>query len=146
MFQREAFLAVGGCDERVFIQDQTWIRRMLTRFPIARTRSEIGVEFDGPGRISANHAQMTHDNSAACYGLLRDFPDLPRRIRQICFRSAAKRAWKWDRRLNGARFGETRAFWICLLAYLPLFAGTPGLTLASLQPFHTGTRIRSGYG
>lgn len=145
MFRRDDFLAVGGCDEHVFIQDQTFIRRMLTRFPIARTASVVGIEFDGPGRISAVRAQMSHDNNAANYGLLKDFPDLPAPIRQLCFRASAKRAWKWDKRHNGARFGLARSFWICVLAYVPLYCGSLALIAASLQPFRRGTRIRSGY-
>lgn len=143
LFRREAFLAVGGCDERVFVQDYSFIRRMTTRYRVARTLSVVGIELDGPGRLSANQAQVLHDINAANYGLVTDFPELPGAIRRLCFRASAKRAWKWDRRHNGAAFGLALSFWICLLAYVPLFPGTAALTRATLAPFRVSRQVRS---
>jgi glycosyltransferase involved in cell wall biosynthesis len=143
MFERDAFLAVGGCDERLFVQDYSFIRRMCARYPIVRTSTVIGVEFAPEGRISQNRAQVQHDLNGANIDLLIDFPELPRTIKKLAFRRAAQTAWKWDRRHNGARFGRARSFWVCMLAYLPLLVPGEELSRETLIPFRVGGTIRS---
>ncbi len=146
MFKREEFLSVGGCDERLFVQDNSFIRRMCARYPIARSPSAIGIEFASEGRISLNRAQIQHDLNGANIDLVIDFPDLPRAIKKLAFRRAAQTAWKWDRRHNGAAFGRARSFWVCMFAYLPLLLPSESLMRETLKPFHVGGTIRAPTG
>ena len=140
------WLVLGGCDERLFVQDNSFIRRMCAHYPIARSPSAIGVEFDADGRISKNRAQIQHDINGANIGVVIDFPDLPRAIKKLAFRRAAQSAWKWDRRHNGAEFGRARSFWVCMLAYLPFLLPTESLLRETLKPFQVGGTIRAPIG
>lgn len=101
---RALFLAAGGCDERVFIQDQGICPRVAA-VPGAR----IGVfdhvvclgPADEPGRLMKNQAQILHDETLTALLFLRDHPELARAARLAAFRRCADRAWKRGRKLFG---------------------------------------------
>jgi glycosyltransferase involved in cell wall biosynthesis len=104
LVRRELFLAAGGCDERVFIQDQG-IAPRVAAVPGAR----IGVfdhvvclgPEDEPGRLMKNQAQILHDETLTALGFLRDHPELGPEARLAAFRRCADRAWKRGRKLFG---------------------------------------------
>jgi len=89
------FRAAGGCDPRIFIQDEA----LPLRLAAAATRM-IDLQAAtcyapaAASRLSANKAQQHHDRFFAHYNLMRDRPDLPADIRQALARKCLSAAWK----------------------------------------------------
>lgn len=89
------FHAAGGCDERLFIQDESLPLRLATR---ARRMVDFrgGVTYAprAASHLSIDKRQQHHDRFFAYYNLLGDMPELPpedrRRIAAVC----ASTAWK----------------------------------------------------
>ena len=142
--RRELFLAAGGCDERVFIQDQGICPRVA-----AVPGASIGVfdavvclgPADEPGRLMKNDAQILHDETLTALNFLRDHPDLGRAPRLAAFRRCADRAWKRGRKLFGVGPLSLAHF-----AYLQAKAGFlwrhEELIAATLAIYRTGGRVR----
>ena len=86
--------------------------------------------------------QMKHDRNAALYGLIRDFPALPRRIKRLALKRAAGRAWNWARRYNHKPPGGDAIFWINLLAYLPWLPGYERLMSKTMAPYLVSGKVR----
>jgi glycosyltransferase involved in cell wall biosynthesis len=101
-FSAQAFRDVGGCDERVFIQDVSPSLRLspLNRTVFIKTLVCFGPDDLSKRMMGSNH-QMLHDLTATQYWYLRDHPALPERLKAIIYRRAVGRAWKWARRENG---------------------------------------------
>ena len=121
-YRREAFNAVGGCDERVFIQDVSLPLRIMTRYPISYFFADVIYYPDAvPGRLMGNSAQILHDATAALYRLIAEVPGVSRKDKKLAARKAAGRAWKWAHRKQGANI-LSRDFWryACLTMRLPL--------------------------
>jgi hypothetical protein len=104
LVRRELFLAAGGCDERVFIQDQGICPRVAAvpgaRIGVFEHVVCLGPE-DEPGRLMKNQAQILHDETLTALGFLRDHPELSHEARLAAFRRCADRAWKRGRKLFG---------------------------------------------
>ncbi|MBS4046652.1 MAG: glycosyltransferase family 2 protein [Alphaproteobacteria bacterium] len=89
------FRAAGGCDERLFIQDESLPLRLAAR---ARRM----VDFRGGvcyaphvgSHLSADKRQQHHDRFFAYYNLLRDLPALPAADRRRIAATCASIAWK----------------------------------------------------
>lgn len=112
LVKRETFMASGGCDEGVFIQDESLALRLC------RVSKRL-ILLDAPtvmvplieGELSGNISQMNHDRFLAMANMLRDFPELPERIRRLLYRNCASAVWKQHRHTLGLpRALATRAF------------------------------------
>ena len=117
LVNRDAYLACGGCDPTVFIQENSTIYRMAINNAFAFTDDII---LFGPitehhdrhgGHLGEVRVQMEHDRNAALYGLIRDFPDIPHDIKRLALKRAAGRAWNWARRINQKPIGGDQIFW-----------------------------------
>jgi glycosyltransferase involved in cell wall biosynthesis len=144
LVRRDLFLAAGGCDERVFIQDQGICPRVAA-VPGAR----IGV-FDhvvclGPeedaARLMKNQAQILHDETLTALNFLRDHPALGDGPRRAAFLRCADRAWKRGRKLFGVR-----TFSLAHYVYRQAKAGIlwrhEALIEATLPIFRKGGNVR----
>ena len=143
MFRRDPFLACGGCDETVFMLDQSYIWRLATQHRFAFTDEVIAIR---PAHQSEtlieNRNQIEHDRNAALCGLIRDYPSLPEKINRLAFRRCAGRAWKWAHRENRKPWGSDTTFWISLMSYLPWVPGRLAMMFACLSPYRAGGRVR----
>ena len=143
LFRRRDFVACGGCDSSVFVQDYSLVWRLAVGNVFAITDDIIA--FSPPedeSNLSSNRAQVEHDRNAALCGLVRDYPELPHALKRTAFQRAAGRAWKWARRINGRPWGGDRSFWICLLSYLPWLPRYEGWLCATLAPYRFSGGIR----
>jgi len=141
LVRREPYLACGGCDRHIFIHENSFPYRLAIHHGIAITDEPlVAVESHQQRATSGNNLgqvsiQMEHDRNAALYGLVRDYPELSLAIRRLALRRAAGRAWKWDRRRNGAVFGLARSFWLNLQSYLPWLPNYEALLRLTTQPY-----------
>lgn len=141
LVRRDAYLACGGCDRHIFIHENSFPYRLAIHHGIAITDEPlVAVETHQSRSTSGNNLgqvsiQMEHDRNAALYGLVRDHPDLSLSVRRLALRRAAGRAWKWDRRQNGAVFGLARSFWLNLQSYMPWLPDYERLLRLSTQPY-----------
>jgi hypothetical protein len=138
----ETLRRAGGCDERVFVQDQSIPQRMAlaTRIGLVDCLVCMGPR-DEPGRLMKYPVQQQHDQSLTALLTLRDHPDLPPRFRRLVQKQLTGRAWKHVARHDGAS-PLSRYFWLFVAARLP------GVTLgddaleATLEAFRSGHAIR----
>jgi len=91
----ELFRAAGGCDPRIFIQDESLplrlglhARRFVDLRAMVTTASAMG------GHLSRARTQQHHDCFLASYNLLRDHPGLPADIARALARKCFSAAWK----------------------------------------------------
>jgi glycosyltransferase involved in cell wall biosynthesis len=142
MYRREAFLEVGGCDERVFIHDLTPVLRIAKRFDVAVTEAVSwgGLSEDQSRIMTGSRNQLFHDYNAALYYFLLDNPDLEARYRRLAFNRAAGRASKWARR------EEKRSAWkfrmLEALSYLPGNPAYPAWVGATRAAFGLSRKLR----
>lgn len=142
LFETEVARAVGGCDERVFLQDYSLTLRLAgaTRFAGIERVVTVGPA-ESPGRLSADAAQALHDSNRALAFFLAEHPDLPLRYRRQAARRAMGRAWKWAWRREGAGF-LSPCFWAYAASLLPLPAGFEALLAISCRPFGESKTLR----
>jgi glycosyltransferase involved in cell wall biosynthesis len=103
MVRRDTFLASGGCDEGVFIQDESIVLRL------ARVAKRF-LLLDAPvvlvpaveGELSCNVAQLNHDRFLANLHMLTEFDDLAPHHRQRFYRRCVSAMWKQRRHQRGA--------------------------------------------
>ncbi|MBI3506510.1 MAG: glycosyltransferase family 2 protein [Proteobacteria bacterium] len=144
LVRRDLFLAAGGCDERVFIQDQGICPRVAavpgTRIGVFDAVVCLGPA-DEPGRLMKNDAQILHDETLTALNFLRDHPELGAAPRLAAFRRCADRAWKRGRKLFGV--GPLS---LAHLAYLQAKAGIlwrhEESIAATLAIYRAGGRVR----
>lgn len=141
LVRTDAYLECGGCDRHIFIHENSFPYRLAIHHGIAITEEHlVATESHQVRSTSGNNLgqvsiQMEHDRNAALYGLIRDHPELPHAIKRLALRRAAGRAWKWDRRQNGATFGLARSFWINYLSYLPWLPNYEELLSLTTRPY-----------
>jgi hypothetical protein len=136
------FKRVGGCDERVFVQDQSIPQRMalVTKIGVVDHLICMGPA-DEPGRLMKTPVQQQHDQSLTALYTLRDHPDLARRIRRLVQKQMTGRAWKYAARHDGASMGS-RYFWLFLAARVPfLWLGDSALE-STLEAFRHANSVR----
>lgn len=77
MVARAVFMAVGGCDERIFIQDQSLPLRLGARIQtMLWTDATLACQPpERPGELSKNVKQQHHDRFFAAYNVLRSLPE-----------------------------------------------------------------------
>jgi glycosyltransferase involved in cell wall biosynthesis len=148
LVSRDAFLAVGGCDPMVFLHENSVVFRMAMRNAFAFL-DEV-LLFSPPRDFRTAHGghlgdigvQMEHDRNAALFGLIRDFPELPRAIKRLALRRAAGRAWNWARRHNHKPWGGDETFWIKALSYAPWLPAYDKLLYRTMMPYRVGGKVR----
>jgi glycosyltransferase involved in cell wall biosynthesis len=99
LIETALFRAAGGCDERLFIQDEALPLRLAVKARrMIDFRGGMTLAPQADSHLSADKRQQHHDRFFAYYNLLCDIPSLPaddrRRIAAIC----ASIAWKAVRR------------------------------------------------
>lgn len=99
MAKRETFLAAGGADERIFIQDESLpLRLAVAAKRFAALEAEVNLVPRMDGNLSDNKSQLNHDRFLAYFGMLADFPHLPHEQRAELYARAVSAAWKQTRR------------------------------------------------
>jgi hypothetical protein len=137
-----AFKRVGGCDERVFVQDQSIPQRMAGVSQIGLLRNVICFgPADDPHRLMNSEAQQQHDQSLTALNTLRDNLHLPPRFRRLVQKQLTGRAWKWAARHDGATM-LSPYFWLFLVARLPGAWLTDRRLEATLAAFRRGNAVR----
>ncbi len=96
MATADLFRAAGGCDPRIFIQDESLPLRLASKARrFVDLRAAVTSAGTTGGHLSSNRAQQHHDRFFAAWNLLCDSDGLPddvvRALRRRCF-SAARRA------------------------------------------------------
>ena len=148
LVDREAFVACGGCDPRVFTQENSLIFRLAINNSFAFTKDIVlfgpprDFRTEHGGHLGDDRAQMEHDRNAALFGLVRDFRDLPRDIKRQALKRASGRAWNWARRINKKPFGGDEIFWIRLLSYLPWLPDYERLMFKTMAPYRVSGKVR----
>jgi len=137
---------VGGCDERVFIQDYSIILRLANRTSIAVVPKILAfcpvVEADDRASALAGGGQVLHDLNLASGYFMHETEDIPRPLQYTILRKTTGRAWKWARR-RGRKSFFSRQFMNYLLAKLaPQALDIPGLILASCTTFRETSSVR----
>lgn len=130
------FRAAGGCDERLFIQDEALPLRLARRAKrFIDFRGGMTLAPQAGSHLSADKRQQHHDRFFAYFNLLQDAPDLSpahrRRIAAIC----ASVTWKARR-----RSGLPLAILPALQAYL---AGKLGLTVSQTYLEHAAAAFQA---
>ncbi|MGE0251955.1 MAG: glycosyltransferase family 2 protein [Dongiaceae bacterium] len=120
--------AVGGCDEKVFVQDYSIALRLAR---VAKFKEIPDIIFYGPpnepGRLNNDQTQTLHDLNAALAYFLIDHPDLPFKYRNAALRRGLGRALKYAKREGaGVSFDLARDY---ILAQLYLYPGSAGFCL-----------------
>jgi len=148
LVDRKAFLDCGGCDATVFTQENSAIFRLAIGNAFAFTKDIVlfapprDFRTEHGGHLGDDRVQMEHDRNAALYGLVRDFPALPHRIKRLALKRAAGRAWNWVRRIDKKKPGTDTAFWINLLAYLPWLPDYERLLFLTTAPYRVSGKVR----
>jgi hypothetical protein len=136
------FRRTGGCDERVFVQDQSIAQRMAAAGRIGTVDCLICMgPRDEPGRLMKTPVQQQHDQSLTALLTLQDNPDLPPRFRRLVQKQMTGRAWKFAARENGASF-RSRYFRLFLAARLPGVTLGDEALLSTLGAFRERHAVR----
>ncbi len=142
MVRTDAFRDVGGCDERVFVQDWSLPLRLAKKYAIALFNAVIcHAPHDAHGRIMDNHVQMIHDLSATQYYFLKDNPSLDDRYKKLILKRLTGRAWKWAKRQNNASL-LSPYFLNALRGRYALTRDPITLLKKSLEAFYVNNNIR----
>lgn len=116
LIETTLFRAAGGCDPRIFIQDESLpLRLAAVAHRMVDLRAPTGYAPAAASRLSANKAQQHHDRFFAAYNLLRDRPDLAPGVCAALRQRCLSAAWK---ALRAGLLGDAR------LAILLGYAGT----------------------
>lgn len=123
MVERALFLAAGGADERVFIQDQSLPLRLAAMAPaMLWTEAAVCVAPPGTGpRLSANKLQQNHDRFLAAMGVLAALPPGSHGERALR-RLATSALFKLDRALRRPDPSTVLAYLAAKLGLPPSFA------------------------
>lgn len=107
LVERALFLAAGGADEAVFIQDQTLPLRLAALAP-AMVWTDAAVCVAPVTGLSANRAQQNHDRFRAAIGALRADPpaDALRPLRRLAISALSK----LERETGARRLATTLAY------------------------------------
>jgi glycosyltransferase involved in cell wall biosynthesis len=134
LIRKDAALAVGGCDERVFVQDYSLLLRLAATAPFVALDAPVVLHPSTPqDRLNDGGPQLLHDTNLTVVNFLAEHalaPDLA----TMATRRAMTRAWLWAKRREGAS-PLSRWYWLRLAAYLPLPALRPFLLAASCGAF-----------
>lgn len=119
LVRRELALAVGGCDERVFVQDYSLLLRLSAKAPFVALDTPVVLHPSTPqDRLNDGGPQLLHDTNLTVVHFLAEH-DVPAELASMATRRAMTRAWLWAKRREGAP-PLSRWYWRRLAAYLPV--------------------------
>lgn len=99
LLETALFRTAGGCDERLFIQDESLPLRLAAKARrLIDFRGGMSYAPRTDTHLSADKRQQHHDRFFAYYHLLVDQPSLPLRERRLVAATCASIAWKAVRR------------------------------------------------
>jgi glycosyltransferase involved in cell wall biosynthesis len=141
LVRRTLFERAGGCDERVFIQDESLpLRLCLHARRFIDLREVVTYVPAGGEHLSENKAQQHHDRFFAYYLFLGDTPALTEGQRRAVYRKCVSSAWKSARegrlspvklrflaRYLASRLGRDRPDDTALRDIARYFADLPGV-------------------
>lgn len=143
LFRREAFLAAGGCDESVFIQDFSFFLRMAAsgaRLVVADVTTALIPEI-AEKRVSSMTGQALHDMNRAIWNLVRTDRLGTSRYKIAAMRRAARRTWKWSRRHRQSSI-LSMPFLLNLVSRLPLPVLAGWVLERSCKPYRLNPNLR----
>jgi len=132
LVQADIFRKSGGCDEAVFVQDESFALRIASyanRMIDLRAKMTYAPRIGS--HISSNQAQLLHDRFLAHYNMLRDNPALNADIQRALSRKCISSAWK---AVNRAGLPFNR--WTLLALYGCTKLGLPLSTRRILDRLH----------
>lgn len=137
----ELFNAAGGCDPRIFIQDESLPLRLgLHARRFVDLRAFVTAASAEGGHLSRARAQQHHDRFFASYNLLRDNPELPADIARALARKCFSAAWKAVE--AGLEDHRGRLFVDYLISRTPLMGPRWAALTHVASLFHTVDGIR----
>lgn len=102
MTTREVYIAAGGCDERIFIQDESLPLRLC-----AKANRLIDYEATvlywiarGDGKASSNEVQLHHDGFLSYRHAIEEFHPMPAAIKNKLAVKMVSMAWKSVRQVH----------------------------------------------
>jgi glycosyltransferase involved in cell wall biosynthesis len=141
LIRREIALAVGGSDERVFVQDYSLLLRLAARAAFIALDTPVVLHPAAPqDRLNDGGPQLLHDTNLTVAHFLADH-DVPPALATMATRRAMTRAWLWAKRREGAT-PLSRWYWLRLASYLPLPALRAKLLDASCGAFTLSRDVR----
>ena len=141
LIRRDAALAVGGCDERVFVQDYSLLLRLAATAPFVALETPVVLHPDAPqDRLNDGGPQLLHDTNLTVAHFLAEHA-MPAPLATMATRRAMTRAWLWAKRREG-KGPLSRWYWLRLAAYLPLPGLRPRLLDASCGAFTLSRQVR----
>ena len=141
LIRRELALAVGGSDERVFVQDYSLLLRLAARAAFVAVDAPAVLHPAAPqDRLNDGGPQLLHDTNLTVAYFLADHAVAPA-LATMATRRAMTRAWLWAKRREGAT-PLSRWYWLRLASYLPLPALRSALLGASCGAFTLSRPVR----
>lgn len=137
-----AMREVGGCDERIFVQDYSLFLRLAARGKFVATEIPTVINpSTAEGRLNDGGPQVLHDINLALVYFLAE-ANLPSPLTAMAARRAVTRAWLWAKRREGA---PALSYWslLRLAAYLPIPGLTPILLRCSCAAFTQNRSVRT---
>ena len=114
MCRRELYLAAGGADERIFVQDESLPLRLgLHASRLIDWKAKIVFRQPDPAggtHISSNRDQLQHDAFLAAANALEELPDAQMRLAPQLYARVVSQHWKMRKR-HGALPLLSREFW-----------------------------------
>lgn len=141
LIRRDAALAAGGCDERVFVQDYSLLLRLSEKSPFVALDAPVVLHPSTPqDRLNDGGPQLLHDTNLTVVHFLAEHR-VPPKLATMATRRAMTRAWLWAKRREGVT-GLSRWYWLRLAAYLPLPGLRPWLLDESCAAFTLSKPVR----
>jgi glycosyltransferase involved in cell wall biosynthesis len=96
MVNRRIAVEVGGCDERVFIQDYSIALRMSLKGNFVQTNKLVASNIDvNQQRLSGNKLRENHCTALARFFFIKDNLDLAYRYKYYALQCHLRKAWLW---------------------------------------------------
>ncbi|HEV8015297.1 MAG TPA: glycosyltransferase [Stellaceae bacterium] len=141
LIRRAAALAVGGSDERVFVQDYSLLLRLAATAPFVALDAPAVLHPSTPqDRLNDGGPQLLHDTNLTVTYFLAEHR-VPAALATMATRRAMTRAWLWAKRREGVG-PLSRWYWLRLASYLPLPGLRPRLLAASCGAFTLSRPVR----
>ncbi|MES2215617.1 MAG: glycosyltransferase family 2 protein [Pseudomonadota bacterium] len=96
---RELLVRIGGCDERVFVQDYSISLRLAQHTKFVTTNKITSCNIDlNQERLSSNKLQENHDTAYARYLFMQDNMHIARKYKSLTLRKQMAKSWSWYRK------------------------------------------------
>ncbi|MBC07409.1 glycosyltransferase family 2 protein [Thalassospira sp.] len=141
LIRRDVFIAAGGCDEKVFVQDESLpLRLSIHAKRLLDTDMILTMVPDMGSHLSSNKLQQNHDRFLVYLHFLKAHPELPREMRMKLYQkcvSALKKA-----RRDGAPFPPIPLFLRYVMGKLGLIDPDPVMLESYRSIFQQLSNIR----